>query len=131
MINNDIKYYLVTAKCGHVGKGNYIEIEFPTYAKSAHDASQLVLTRPKVKKHLKNAITAIYEIDYEEYLKRLDSFKNNEYIKSHYKKEISTLDLIINRIDSPIIYKSSFKSRIERVNYIMKRNKIQEVLLSC
>ena len=42
-----MRFYVVTAKCGHVGRGKYLEIEFPIYAESRHDASQMCLQRPK------------------------------------------------------------------------------------
>ena len=48
-----MKYFLVTAKCGHVGNGKYLEIEFPIIARTKKDAAQICLRKPKVKKHLK------------------------------------------------------------------------------
>lgn len=47
MIKN---FYLVTAKCGHVGKGKYYEVDFPVYANDRCEAAQYVLKRSKVKK---------------------------------------------------------------------------------
>ena len=128
----NINYYLVYAKCGHVGKGNYLEVAFPVYAKTAHDAAQIVLKRPKVKKHLKNAITSVEGIDYEDYNNELETFKNNDYIKAHSKRDLIFCELDVNQIESGYKqYKKSFSSRRERVNYILKKNKIKELQISC
>ena len=128
----NINYYLVYAKCGHVGKGNYLEVAFPVYAKTAHDAAQIVLKRPKVKKHLKNAITSVEEINYEDYLNELESFKNNEYIKAHSKKDLIICELDVSHLESSFKqYKKSFSSRMERVNYILKKNRIKELQVLC
>lgn len=43
-------YYFVIAKCGHVGKGKYIDVIFPIMAETKKEASQMVLLKPKVKK---------------------------------------------------------------------------------
>ncbi len=128
----NINYYLVYAKCGHVGKGNYLEVAFPVYAKTAHNAAQIVLKRPKVKKHLKNAITSVEEINYDDYLNELESFKNNDYIKAHSKKDLMICELDVNHLESSFKqYKKSFSSRIERVNYILKKNRIKELQVLC
>ncbi len=128
----NINYYLVYAKCGHVGKGNYLEVAFPVYAKTAHDATQIVLKRPKVKKHLKNAITSVEEINYEDYLNELESFKNNDYIKAHSKKDLMICELDVNNLESSFKqYKKSFSSRMERVNYILRKNRIKELQVLC
>ena len=44
-----IKYYNVTAKCGHVGRENYIPISFAVKAQSAKEASKRVRNFPRVK----------------------------------------------------------------------------------
>ncbi len=125
-----MKYYLVIAKCGHVGKGKYVEVEFPVYAIDKHSASQMCLRKGKVKKHLKNAISSIYEITYEEYLKRLDVYKENQFVKAHTKKEIVDYIESAQKLESDRKgYKNSFKSRSERVLYLLKRNKIMEDLI--
>lgn len=125
-------YYLVVAKCGHVGRGKYIEICFPVYAESRHEAAQMILMRPKVKRHLKNAITNTYEVDYNKYLKAKELFENNDYVKAHYKKEIIKYFDETNRLDKlNRTYTSSFKSRIERINFIMKKNRIMEEQIIC
>ena len=122
-----MKYYLVTAKCGHVGKGKYIEVDFPIYARTKSEAAQKCLKKKKVKKQLKNAISWVRGITLEEYEQKLISFKNNKYIKAHTKKEIIEYLGIAKFLDYKVYGKSSFNNREERIKYILKKNKIREV----
>ena len=124
------KYYIVIAKCGHVGKGKYVEIKFPTIAMNMSDAAQQVLKAGKVKKHLKNAITDVYEVSKDEYLIYREEFNNNTYIHSHYKNEVSLESLDIKFLDFKEKYKSSFNSRTERVKYYLNKIKNKSEVLN-
>ena len=119
------KYYIVVAKCGHVGKGKYVEIEFPTVAETKSSAAQNVLKASKVKKQLKNAISNVYEVSEEEYLEAKDRFASNEYIHSHYKNEINRESLEIKIMEFGSKIKSSFNSRTERVTYYLNKIKLK------
>ena len=83
------KYYKVTAKCGHVGKGNYVPINFAVKADTASEASQIVKRFPRVKKQLWDSIIACVRISKKEY-KRLrkinseDPYLNCRCAKDHY-----------------------------------------------
>ena len=121
-----MKYYLVTAKCGHVGKGKYIEVDFPIYARTKNEAAQKCLKKKKVKKQLKNAISWVREITLEEYEQKLISFKNNKYIKAHTKREIIEYWEIARAMSNDNQRKRSFQNREERIAYILKKNKIRE-----
>ena len=54
-----MRYYEVTAKCGHVGKGFYIPITFPVRAKSAAEAASVTRAFPRVKHDHKDAILIV------------------------------------------------------------------------
>lgn len=123
-----MNYYLVTAKCGHVGKGKYHEVEFPICASSKSEAAQSCLKRSKVKKQLKNAITCVVEISRELYLKRIEEMRSDIYVRAHTKREICHY---IQMAES-LIYenhrkKVNFESRAERVAYIMRKQRMKEV----
>ena len=75
-------YYFVIAKCGHVGKGKYIDVIFPIMAETKKEASQMVLLKPKVKKQLSNAISSIFEVSKEEFDKQININKEDIYIHS-------------------------------------------------
>ena len=122
-----MKYYLVKAKCGHVGNGKYLEVDFPIRAETMSDAAQMCLQRPKVKRHLKNAISSVCEVPYDCYQEMMNAFLTNSYVRAHTKKEVLPwLDQV-----QPLDYckkekKSSFADRAERIHFLMKKNKLKE-----
>lgn len=59
-----MKYYTVTAKCGHVGRDCYIPITFAVKANSAKEAASVTRFMPRVKHHHKDAILSVQEVDY-------------------------------------------------------------------
>lgn len=64
-----MRYFIVTAKCGHVGKGRYIPIPFAIRARSAAEAASITRRMPRVKHHHKDAILSVEEVtifDYSE-----------------------------------------------------------------
>lgn len=120
-----MKYYEVVAKCGHVGNGKYIDVSFPVKAETASDAAQLILKHSKVKKHLKNAITNVFEIDYERFVELVDNNSNDKYLRSHFKKEVDLSSYEILSID----YKTEkrkveFEDRKEMIAYKLRKAKI-------
>ena len=121
-----MKYYLVVAKCGHVGKRKYVEVEFPIYAESKSEAAQNCLKRGKVKKHLKNAITSVCEITYEYYQELNDQFSNNKFVHAHTKSEISEFIEEAVELERHQSWKKSFANRAERIAYLLKKKKIKE-----
>lgn len=115
-------FYLVTAKCGHVGKGKYYEVEFPISAQTKHEAAQLCLLKAKVKKHLKNAISSVIEISFEEFSDYREKIRNNPYIKSHTKREIIEYIKVAKDLNiDKNIKKTSFNSREERILFHLKK----------
>ena len=64
----DMKYYMVVAKCGHVGRGKCIFITFATMAKSAKEAAERARGFKRVKHGHKDAIRSVREIGFEEFV---------------------------------------------------------------
>lgn len=62
-----MRYYMVTAKCGHVGRDYYIPIDFPVRADSAKEAAAAARSLPRVKHHHKDAILSVVEVSYSDY----------------------------------------------------------------
>ena len=63
-----MKMYKVVAKCGHVGKGHYVEKIFAVKAKDGKDAAEKVRRFPRVKHHHKDAIRSVELISIGEYI---------------------------------------------------------------
>ena len=74
------RYYLVEAKCGHVGKGKCIVKEFPVQAFSKSDAAETVRYMPRVKHDQKYAIRSVVEIDYETFIQLREIYENDPYM---------------------------------------------------
>ena len=81
------KYYKVVAKCGHVGRNNYIEVEFPVRAYSKKEAAEMVRMFPRVKHHQKDAIKMVSEIDVESYNYLKEEYSNDNYNFVHSIQE--------------------------------------------
>lgn len=81
------KYFRVTAKCGHVGKNNYVPINFAVRAESASEASQIAKGFPRVKKQLKDSIISCEEISKREYKELLSINRKDPYLKSKCSRD--------------------------------------------
>ena len=82
-----MSYFRVTAKCGHAGKGKYCLKTFYVEAKNKKDAEEQVRKRPRVKHDRKDAITDIHRIDYEAYIKGLESQKYDPFFKCNSEED--------------------------------------------
>lgn len=126
-------YYFVIAKCGHVGKGKYIDVIFPIMAETKKEASQMVLLKPKVKKQLSNAISSVFEVSKEEFDEQMNINKDDIYIHSHCKQEIKEIlsSDKIQILPKKKQYKNSFEfnSKIDKVNYYNKKEKMKNMYL--
>lgn len=58
-----MKYFMVTAKCGHVGKNNYYKGTLFFKANNGKEAARLARACPRVKHDQKDAILSVTEID--------------------------------------------------------------------
>ena len=121
-----MKYYLVKAKCGHVGIGKYISKTFPVVASSKVEAASKIKRYRKVKKHLKDLIESVEEVTCEEYLKQKDLNKDDLYLHSHTKQEIIMIinsDCVSTIKPSKKYYKKDFEfnCRKERIDYFLKK----------
>ena len=63
-----MKMYKVVAKCGHVGKGHYVEKIFAVKAEDGKEAAERVRMFPRVKHHHKDAIRSVELISIGEYI---------------------------------------------------------------
>lgn len=90
-----MKYYKVVCKCGHVGRRNYIPIEFAIVAENGREASKIARLRPRVKHHHKDAILFVEKVSYEEYKNLLKQNSEDPYLKCKSKAEQkATCDLV-------------------------------------
>lgn len=123
----EIKYFKVVAKCGHVGRNNYIPIVFAVMAKTRKEASSLVRLMPRVKHHQKDAILECSEVAYEDFIVIKDSNDKDEYLKCKNIQEQNNIVNLKNRVlnESKIIRSNNHKERCE---YLQKKYKLMEML---
>ena len=123
------KYYEVIAKCGHVGRKNYIPVKFAVVAESGKEAAKKVRQFPRVKHDHKDAILDVRCITLEEFLEIKEINNNDPYLKCHSRQE---QNLIINLAERMVADLHNVKqvfdkqARLDRVAYKIKKTKILE-----
>lgn len=81
------KYYIVEAKCGHVGRDNYTLKSFATKAESPKEAAAKTRGFGRVKHHWKDAIVSVHEVSEEEYLAQIEVNNNDPYFRAQSIQE--------------------------------------------
>ena len=124
-----IKYYNVTAKCGHVGRENYIPISFAVKANSAKEASKRVRNFPRVKHDHKDAILSCKEINEDEFNNLVKINNNDSYLTCKSKREQKQTCDLINRLVLDPNYISFNKKRgedkLQKISFKLKKFKEQ------
>ena len=83
----NMEFYLVTTKCGHVGKGHYVPITFPIKAENGKEAAKIARMLPRVKHHHWDAILKCEKVTAEEYMIQLIKNACDPYLHVRSKKE--------------------------------------------
>jgi len=97
--NENGKYFLVTAKCGHVRRGNYIPITFAVRAENGKQAAAIARELPRVKHDHPDAILSVTEVTVEEYARQRKVNEYDPYLcVSTRKDHNSVLGLFEHRI---------------------------------
>lgn len=94
-----MNYYLVTTKCGHVGKNRYIPITFPVMAETGKEAAVIARQMPRVKHHHWDAILNCKKVNERLYKKQMRINDNDPYLQVKSKHEQNQIqDLIEIRL---------------------------------
>lgn len=120
-----MNYYIVTAKCGHVGKGNFIPIDFPVRAESKSEAAKITRGFPRVKHHHKDAILGCREVSVEEYNAAREKNQADTYLSCHSSSEQRRFCDIEDRIVKEIKHEPQF-NRNDKIAYLIKKRRIVE-----
>lgn len=75
-----MKYFIVTTKCGHVGRGNYVVIDFPIIANSRKEAAKTARALPRVKHDWPDAIEYVQQVEHEVYYEQIELNKSDNYL---------------------------------------------------
>lgn len=103
------KYFKVTAKCGHVGRGYYYPGEFYVMAETAKEAASKVRCFPRVKHDHKDAILSVEEITKQESIYGMARKRHTAYYNCHNIQQqnmiestfIDKLEIDTKREDKP------------------------------
>ena len=79
--------YEVCAKCGHVGRGYYVDKVFAVIASNGKEAAAKVRQFPRVKHDYKDAILYVKKIDEERFYEILDLNKMDPFLHCHNIQE--------------------------------------------
>ena len=118
--------YEVIAKCGHVGRNNYVLKSFAVEAGSAAEAAAVARSFPRVKHHHKDAIRDVMEIDDARYLEILEMHRSDPYFRCHSIQEQRALcpemELLPELHET---YHSAMREQKNRKDYYIGKEKIR------
>ena len=120
--------FKVSCKCGHVGKKNYIKIDFPVVAETKKAAAEKARKFPRVKHHHKDAILDVVEIDENEYEELLIINSMDDYLKCKNIQEQNLINLSNRLINDPHYISQEKYSLNQVTNKIVmyKKNKVRK-----
>ncbi len=116
----NVKYFKVTAKCGHVGKGKYIPITFAICAENGKEAAAFARLLPRVKHDHKDAILNCEMVSYAEYYEILEKNNNDPYLHCKNRRDQKTTCNLSDRLvddDHSVIHKHDPVERLARIKY--------------
>lgn len=114
MENLKVNYYKIVAKCGHVGRKQYIPIQFAVKAINGREAAKIVRQFPRVKRNHKDAILKCNLIDYSEYIVILTSNQNDPYLNVKSKQAQNAICDLSERLVQEPSYQESYIDQLER-----------------
>lgn len=120
-------YYLVTAKCGHVGKAQYYPGLFYVKAENGAEAAKIVRNMSRVKHDHKDAILSVEKIEHSDFKKGRENQRDNPYFNCHNPQEQRLFfDLIEGNLIPETRYlkeRPSQEDRISKLARIQKENR--------
>lgn len=122
------KYYIVSTKCGHVGRNKYIMVDFAIKAETAKDAAQIAKRLPRVKKHWKDVVSKVKEVTREVFYEQILENNKDNYLKSrciqdqrqmcqHIEERVQCREFTNNEIDL-------WEQRGRRLQFQMKKRRL-------
>lgn len=123
------KYFIVTAKCGHVGRNKYIEKNLTIIASSGKEAAKIGRNYPRVKHHWKDAIVDVVEVNEEEYWKfRVENYYDPYFSVRTIQEQKQYCCELYNEVKEVERKEYSKDDRRKRIKYLMMKRQINERL---
>ena len=132
------RFYIVTTRSGHVGKGHYIATERPIIAYSKEEAVYVAVKEPRSKTHNTSDCICVIEVSKEEYLEADTKSKNDpyNYCKNHSEQVLSVPDYKVRR-EKTVKKQTTEERRIakslrkERIAYQKKKEETLRMATCC
>lgn len=123
-----MKLYKVIAKCGHVGKKQYVLKTFAVKAEDGRDAAKIVRDFPRVKHHHKDAIKDVSEITEKQYDEIIEINRNDPYFTCSCVQDQRCYDepdiyLEEKYLDEEISYEPVNKKRVYAGKILIRKPK--------
>lgn len=108
-------YYLVTVKCGHVGRHRYMPITFPIKSENAKDAVNIARNIPRVKRNHPDFVIDVRLTDEQGFLKQSIINAKDPYLKVERKADQNKIiHLFEDRlIDEPNYQRNKLKKEVK------------------
>ena len=117
------KYFKVNAKCGHVGRRKFINIDFAVVASNAKEAAAKTRRFGRVKHHYKDAINLVCEVSFEEFVELQEKYFNDPYVNCENIQDQRKIEDLYERVNS---YDFDDEKKDRCVEYKIKKQKILE-----
>ncbi|WP_026391855.1 leucine-rich repeat domain-containing protein [Haploplasma modicum] len=96
---NGNNHFLVTVKCGHVGRNMYMPITYAVMAENAKEAVEKVRSFPRVKRDHKDFVLKVEMVNVDKYQQQIETNNNDPYLKIKRKADQNKiLHLIKDRL---------------------------------
>lgn len=121
-----MSYFIVKAKCGHVGRNNSIIISYAVKAIDAKNAAKKTRNFPRVKHHCKYAILSVEKVNYKRFKHQYKDNNNDPYLKCrNVQDQTNVYSLIQHRIITEIdaVEDDIKNNRFERLILLRKKRK--------
>lgn len=108
-----MRYFKVTAKCGHVGKNWYFPGDLYITAENGREAAKAARRMPRVKHDHKDAILSVSEIDVDSYVRGKETIMDNPY---WFCKNIQDQRIQCRNLEENLV------AEVEKIHYLRHRN---------
>lgn len=121
------RYFIVNTKCGHVGKLKCVWIDFAVVADSPGEAVEKVRGYKRVKRHHKDVVRLVREVDFEEFMMQKAINDSDPYLHCKNIQQQRLIENLGTRIcdDEWNIRRQGYKEKkTQRSVYRMKKTRI-------
>lgn len=116
----ELGYFIVKAKCGHVGRPFYVPIDFPVITHNIKEAANIAIKFPRVKHNHKDAILSITEVSFSLYQEQIEKNKDDPFLKIKSKHE---QDIYMDEIEKRKVEDNHYhRNKDKRKTKIIKKS---------